>query len=77
MLAPILMGTLGKAKREQGLDVAGLVSFLSGSVSAQSQKDPSMNLITSFLDRDGDGSIIDDVANIGMKFLGGLFRKGK
>lgn len=70
MLAPVLMGALGKTKRDQGLDVAGLITLLSGTVGEQRQKDPTMGVITRFLDSDGDGSIVDDVANIGMKFLG-------
>lgn len=75
MLAPVIMGALGKAKREQGLDVAGIASLLSGTVSAQKQHNPTMNLVTSFLDADGDGSIVDDVANMGMKILGGFFKR--
>ncbi|MCG8327660.1 MAG: DUF937 domain-containing protein [Chitinophagales bacterium] len=73
MLAPVIMGALGKTKRDQGLDVAGLASLLSGTVTSQQQQNPTMNLVTSFLDSDGDGSIVDDVANIGMKILGGFF----
>jgi hypothetical protein len=76
MLAPVVLGSLGKAKREQGLDVAGIVSMLSGTVSAEKQGNPTMNLITGFLDQNNDGSIVDDVARIGMKMLGG-FLKGK
>lgn len=77
MLAPVIMGALGKAKREQGLDMAGIASLLSGTVSAQKQQNPTMNLVTSFLDADGDGSIVDDVANMGMKILGGFFGRKK
>lgn len=75
MLAPVIMGTLGKAKRDQGLDMAGIASLLSGTVSAQKQNNPTMNLVTRFLDSDGDGSIVDDVANIGLKLLGNLFKR--
>ncbi|MCO6480813.1 MAG: DUF937 domain-containing protein [Phaeodactylibacter sp.] len=75
LLAPVIMGALGKAKRDQGLDVAGIASLLSGTVSAQKQNNPTMNLVTSFLDADGDGSIVDDVANMGMKILGGFFKR--
>lgn len=75
MLAPVIMASLGKAKRTNGLDAAGIASLLSGTVSQQKQSNPTMSLVTQFLDSDGDGSIVDDVANIGMKFLGGLFKK--
>ena len=75
ILAPLVMGTLGKAKKQQGLDLTGLVSILSGTVSSQKERDPMMGLAAKFLDSDGDGSIVDDVANLGMKFLGGLFGK--
>lgn len=73
LLAPVLMGALGKTKKQNGLDVAGIISLLSGTVTAQTQQNPEMGLISKFLDGDGDGSIIDDVANIGFKMLGGLF----
>lgn len=73
LLAPVVMGALGKTKKDQGLDIAGIASLLSGTMSQQSNQDPAMSLITKFLDSDGDGSIIDDVAGIGMKLLGGLF----
>jgi|APTNR8051073442_1049403.scaffolds.fasta_scaffold00799_5 hypothetical protein len=75
MLAPVVMGMLGKTKRENGLDVGGLASLLNGTVSQQQNSNPTMALVTSFLDQDGDGSVMDDVANMGMKFLGGLFKK--
>ncbi len=75
MLAPVVMGALGKAKREQGLDVGGIASLLSGTVSAEKQNtnNPAIDMAMKFLDSDGDGSVADDVANIGMKMLGGLF----
>ena len=77
MLAPIVMASLGKAKKSNGLDAAGIANLLSGNVSNQKSSNPTMSLVTKFLDSDGDGSIADDVANMGMKFLGGLFKKRK
>ncbi|MCB0620719.1 MAG: DUF937 domain-containing protein [Saprospiraceae bacterium] len=77
MLAPMIMGMLGQQKKQQGLDVGGLVSMLNG-VRTQQQaqsNNPTMSLITRFLDADGDGSIADDVAGFGMKFLGNLFKR--
>jgi hypothetical protein len=81
MLAPVVLGSLGKAKREQGLDVAGIVSMLSGTVSSQQQGNPTMNLIMSFLgNKKGggqqSGNLMGDVAKVGMNLLGG-FLKGK
>lgn len=75
MLAPVIMGALAKAKQQEGLDAGGLASLLSGTVSNRAQADPTMNLVTRFLDSDGDGDISDDVARLGMKFLGNLFKK--
>lgn len=75
MLAPLVMGALGKTKKEQGLDMAGIASLLSGTVSAEraNTSNPAIDMAMKFLDSDGDGSVADDVASIGMKMLGGLF----
>ncbi len=78
MLAPVIMGALGKTKRQQGLDIGDLAGLLSGSFSQQRQQTSiSSGLINSLLDQDGDGSIADDVANIGFKMLGNLFKRRK
>ncbi|HQU59444.1 MAG TPA: DUF937 domain-containing protein [Saprospiraceae bacterium] len=77
MLAPVVLGALGKAKQQQGLDVSGIASLLSGTVSTQKQQNPTMGLVARFLDQDGDGSIVDDVANMGMKILGGFLKRKK
>lgn len=73
MLAPMIMGALGKAKKENNLDTSGLSSLLTGTVNKASNDNPIIGLATKFLDQDGDGSIMDDVAGIGLKMLGGLF----
>ena len=75
MLAPIVMGTLGQAKKQNGFDLGGLASILSGTVSQAAKKREGMGLIEKVLDADGDGNIMDDIAGMGMKVLGGLFRK--
>lgn len=76
MLAPVVMGLLGKTKREQGLDVGGLVNLLSGTArSQQAQSNPAMSMVTMLLDRDRDGSAMDDIARIGLNVLGNLFKK--
>lgn len=77
MLAPVIMGALGKAKRDNNLDSSGLSSLLRGTLKKNSSKNPLLNLATRFLDADGDGSILDDLAGMGMKMLSGLFGRKK
>ena len=74
-LAPVVMGMLGKQKQQGGLDIGSLVGMLSGTVQQQKQSgSPLMDLANRFLDKDGDGSALDDVASmVGGKLLGGLF----
>ena len=69
MLAPIVMGMLGKQKQQQNLDQGGLADILSRSVQSQSNKRQEMGFIGKLLDQDGDGSVLDDLANLGMRFL--------
>lgn len=76
LLAPMVLGQLGRQKKQSGLDASGIASLLGGMMNQNQKKAPkSMGLLNSLLDQDGDGSINDDVASIGMKFLGNMFRK--
>lgn len=84
--APILMGMLGKEKRQLGVsDQGGLEGLLGGMLKSNSPQQE-QSFLESILDADGDGSIIDDVAGMvlgGDKkkrgglggLLGGLFGK--
>ena len=73
-LAPIAMGMLGKAKREKNLDENGLQDFLKKSVEPVKNDSMLGGLLTSFLDQDGDGSVMDDVGRMGFKaLLKGIF----
>ena len=76
ILAPIVMAALGKRKRQAGLDAGGL----SGMLGQESQRaraaapDGLLGALSGFLDRDGDGSIQDDLMQqAGKAALGKLF----
>jgi len=73
MLAPLVMGYLGKQRREKNLDTAGLGDLLSGEKMSLEQKMPEAGVLTKLLDKDGDGSVVDDIAG---KLLGNLFGRG-
>ena len=70
-LAPVVLGTLGKQKRQSNMNQNGLGELL-GSVLNQQQQRPqkkSGGLLRNLIDQDGDGKIIDDVAGMLGKFL--------
>ncbi len=79
--APILMGMLGRERSKQQIgDTSGLDGLLGGFLGGKAESQQS--LISSLLDADGDGSMLDDVAGmmLGDKkkkggLLGGLFGK--
>lgn len=71
MLAPLVMGALGRAKQERGLDAGGLSNLLAGERENLNQSAPGvMGMLGRFLDRDGDGSVIDDVGGMLGKTFG-------
>ncbi|WP_339701361.1 DUF937 domain-containing protein [uncultured Marixanthomonas sp.] len=85
--APILLGYLGKEKRQQNVDSQSGITSLLGNMMAgnsQEEQDKEQSLIESLLDGDNDGSIIDDVAGMVLGnssksglggMIGGLFGK--
>ncbi|MCI2228130.1 DUF937 domain-containing protein [Polaribacter sp. MSW13] len=85
--APILMGVLGKQKKEQNVSNSGDLTGLLGGLLGGNDTKNEQSFLEKILDADGDGSIIDDVAGMvlgGDKkssngglggLLGGLFGK--
>jgi hypothetical protein len=75
MLAPVVMGALGRQKRDNGLNSAGLSELLGSERRQMEQSSPAAGMLGKLLDQDGDGSIADDVAKLGTGLLSGLFGK--
>lgn len=82
--APLLMGIIGKQSQQQNIASPTALTGLLGGMMDNNSKASEQNFLTSLLDADGDGSIIDDVAGMvlgGKKkggiggLLGGLFGK--
>ena len=70
--APIVMGFLGRQTSQSRVqDSSGMNSLLGGMLGGQPKQNQS--LITTLLDSDGDGSVLDDVAGM---VLGGSKKKG-
>ena len=77
MLAPAVMGELGKQQREGGLDANALAGMLTKERDAIQQKEPKMmGLAGKLLDADGDGDLdLSDFVKQGSGVLGKLFGK--
>lgn len=71
MAAPILMSVLGSQKRKDNVGESGIGELL-GSVLGKNT-DHDQSLLTTLLDANGDGSVIDDVAGM---VMGGNKKKG-
>jgi hypothetical protein len=72
MLAPLVMGALGRAKRQGPAGSGGLADILGGATRQVDQQAPDlMGSLGRMLDADGDGSPIDDIANIAGSLFGG------
>ncbi len=69
VLAPMLMGALGKAKASGKLNMSNIGSTLSSLTDKSGSSSVSMNLVTKFLDKNGDGDIKDDLLNMGKKWI--------
>lgn len=70
MLAPIVMGALGRTSRNQKMSAGGLSSLLR----AESEESGASSLLA-MLDQDGDGSVMDEVMEVGSRLLGGFLGK--
>jgi hypothetical protein len=74
MVAPLVMGALGKEQRSRHLDPSGLADLVSAEQREAVERDEGgLGGMAVLLDRDGDGDVMDDVgdlAGLAAKFLG-------
>ena len=73
-LAPIVMGYLGRQKQQQGVGADGLGGLIGGLLGGGQAQQASAggvlgNLATSMLDKDHDGSAVDDIASMAFNYL--------
>jgi hypothetical protein len=74
MLAPIVMGYLGQQKQQQGVGADGLGGLIGGLLGGGQSQQASAggvlgNLASTMLDRDHDGSSVDDIASMAFSYL--------
>ena len=68
-LAPLVMGSVGKAQHENGLDASGLSNFLNSQQQTAQEKAPdAMSMLNSMLDQNKDGSSLDDLRRLAGSF---------
>lgn len=73
MLAPLVMGALAKQKKSQGMDSGALAGMLTRE--RQNMDSSAGSLLSNVLDRDGDGNVADDIAELGAGLLGSFLKK--
>lgn len=76
ILAPLVMGALGRAKRQESLDTSGLASILTDERrQAETMSSGTMDMLSMLLDSDRDGQVADDLSRAGMGLLGRMLRR--
>ncbi|MFT6334482.1 MAG: hypothetical protein ACJATI_001221 [Halioglobus sp.] len=72
LIAPVIMGGVGRQQKSSSLELGGLAKVLMAGVQQKQQggaQGGEGSIFTKLLDMDGDGSVMDDLMNIGMKVL--------
>src|SRR5262245_11702402 len=71
MLAPIVMGALGRMRREGEVGAGELPRELSSATQQAGGSEGLLGTLSSILDRNQDGSVIDDIAGMLSRAVGG------
>jgi hypothetical protein len=72
LLAPLVMGVLGRMKRQEGVGPQQLPEVLGRANLDIARQSPEAGDLSRIFDKDGDGHIADDLARIGSSVLGGF-----
>lgn len=70
-LAPMILGILGKEKKQANLGSTDLADLITRSTENHNRGFKKASIINKVLDSDGDGSVLDDIGGMGMKYLFG------
>ena len=72
MLAPVVMGALGRSNQQAGgLDIGSLAGLLGGAHQQMSSSSPILGVLGGLLDRNHDGSALDDILGMAGRMMSG------
>jgi hypothetical protein len=76
ILAPIVMGAMGRMSRQKGMGAQDLSGYLTNERRQAEQRQPdAMSALGNLLDTNDDGQVIDDVMKIGGSLLSGFLKR--
>jgi hypothetical protein len=70
MLAPIVLGYLGRRQTQQGLDQGGILDMLNGYGQQAQQQPQAGGWLSGMLDSNRNGSSLDELAAMAMQYMG-------
>lgn len=68
VLAPVILGNIGKVKSEQGMDITTVLDYFNSGKSSK-KKSGINSVLTDLVDQNNDGNVVDDIVRFGSKFL--------